>query len=147
MAIRGRDGRLLADEWTHGPRTLLGLAVHGFPNFFTMTGPGSTTVLSNVLRAIEHHAEWLVDLLDHARARDLVTIEATAAAQQDWTEQVRAAAARTLYRFADSYYVGANIPGKARGLIPYSGGLDRYRAICADIASDKYRGFDLARVR
>ncbi|PWW66505.1 cyclohexanone monooxygenase [Actinokineospora spheciospongiae] len=144
--ITGRDGAELAARWAGGPRSYLGLAVAGFPNLFTITGPGSTMVLSNVLRAIEHHVTWIRDLLVHLRETD-ATAEAETAAQDDWVEQVAAAAAKTLYGHTDSYYLGANVEGKARVFMPYAGGLDTYRRICDSVAEDGYRGFRLTPAR
>ncbi|GAA1991604.1 NAD(P)/FAD-dependent oxidoreductase [Amycolatopsis minnesotensis] len=143
--ITGRDGVSLAKRWASGPETYLGLAVAGFPNLFTITGPGSTTVLSNVLRAIEHHVAWITDLLRHLRSTGQAA-EADQGAQDDWTGQVADAAGRTLYHHADSYYLGANIEGKARVFMPYAGGLDVYRGICDSVARDGYRGFTLSHV-
>ncbi|QWF78894.1 flavin-containing monooxygenase [Amycolatopsis sp. CA-230715] len=144
IEITGRDGVPLAKRWESGPETYLGLAVAGFPNLFTITGPGSTTVLSNVLRAIEHHVSWITDLLRHLRSTGEVA-EAEQEAQEDWTRQVAEAASRTLYHHADSYYLGANIDGKARVFMPYAGGLDVYRGICDAVARDGYRGFALSK--
>lgn len=115
----------------------------GFQNLFTITGPGSTMVLSNVLRAIEHHVAWIRDRLLHLRSTGQMCAEADSAAQEDWTGQVAEAAAKTLYRYADSYYLGANVPGKPRVFMPYSGGFDVYRGICASVAQQGYRGFTL----
>ncbi len=144
MNITGRDGVTLTDQWAKGPKSYLGLAVAGFPNLFTITGPGSTMVLSNVLRAIEHHVEWIRDLLLTLRSTDRLFAEAEPTAQEDWVGQVAAAASRTLYHHTDSYYLGANIPGKARVFMPYAGGLDVYRRICDSVAADGYRGFTLS---
>jgi len=144
MGLRGRDGRSLADVWRDGPRSWLGLAVAGFPNLFTITGPGSTMVLSNVLRAIEHHVEWVCDLLTEARERGVTEIEALEPAQDEWVARVAELAGRTLYPQTDSYYVGANVDGKARVFAPFAGGLDAYRAICDGVAVEGYRGFRLA---
>ncbi|MFK0247792.1 flavin-containing monooxygenase [Amycolatopsis azurea] len=145
MNITGRDGSSLTRQWEKGPKSYLGLAVAGFPNLFTITGPGSTMVLSNVLRAIEHHVGWIRDLLLTLRSTDLSVAEADDAAQEEWACQVAAAAGRTLYHHTDSYYLGANIDGKARVFMPYAGGLDVYRRICDSVASDGYRGFSLSR--
>ncbi|RJQ79092.1 NAD(P)/FAD-dependent oxidoreductase [Pseudonocardiaceae bacterium YIM PH 21723] len=144
LGITGRDGRSLADDWRAGPRSYLGLAIAGFPNLFTLTGPGSTLVLSNMMRAIEHHVDWVLDALSHARDGGLTEFEAQAEAQEAWTAQVAELAGRTLYPNTDSYYLGANIPGKPRVFVPYSGGLDAYRRTCDDIARDGYRGFRTA---
>ncbi|GAA4526530.1 flavin-containing monooxygenase [Amycolatopsis samaneae] len=146
MDVTGRDGARLAEEWADGPRTYLGLAVAGFPNLFTITGPGSTMVLSNMLRAIEHHVAWIRDLLVRLRSAGVGTAEAGRAAQEDWAERVAEAAGRTLYHHADSYYLGANIAGKARVFMPYAGGLDVYRRVCDSVAQEGYHGFRLSHV-
>ncbi|WP_307793420.1 NAD(P)/FAD-dependent oxidoreductase [Amycolatopsis sp. MtRt-6] len=144
LGVRGRGGRSLGDVWRDGPRSYLGLAVAGFPNLFTVTGPGSTMVLSNVLRAIEHHVEWLCDLLVAARDRGAVEVEALESAQDEWVARVAELAGRTLYPRTDSYYVGANVEGKARVFAPFAGGLDAYRRICDGVAAEGYRGFRFA---
>lgn len=143
MDVRGRGGTSLAHEWRAGPLTYLGLSVAGFPNLFIVAGPGSPSVLSNVVVSIEQHVEWLAALLAHARACGVTEIEATSDAQAAWVERVNAVANATLYPTANSWYLGANIPGKPRVFMPYAGGLRSYRRICDEIAADGYRGFDL----
>lgn len=146
MNIRGRGGVSLSDTWrSQGPRTYLGLAVHGFPNLFTITGPGSPSVLVNMIMAGEQHATWIADLLEHLRSGDARRIEAQPGAQDDWSNHVNEAAHRTLYPRANSWYVGANIPGKPRMFMPYAGGFDVYRRTCDEIAADNYAGFSLSR--
>jgi len=142
--IRGRDGVRLADEWAHGPRTYLGVAVAGFPNLFTMTGPQSPSALSNVVTSIEQHVEWIGDLLRHLSEHGLSTVEATPAAQEEWVAHVNAVAAATLYPTAASWYMGANIPGKPRIFMPYIGGVGNYRQRCEKIAANGYEGFVLS---
>ncbi len=144
MGITGRGGHALAEEWRDGPRSYLGLAVAGFPNLFTITGPGSTLVLSNVMRALEHHVDWVLEALIHLRDNGITEFEAEAAAQRDWVGQVAELAGRTLYPHTDSYYLGANIDGKPRVFAPYAGGLDAYRRACEEIAREGYRGFRTA---
>jgi cation diffusion facilitator CzcD-associated flavoprotein CzcO len=139
--IRGRGGRSLREDWAAGPHTYLGLASAGYPNLFFVTGPGSPSVLSNVVLSIEQHVEWIADLVDHLRKHDLTTVEADEAAQEQWVEQVNAAAEATLMMKAASWYLGANVPGKPRVFMPYVGGVGRYRAICEEVAADDYRGF------
>ena len=144
MDIRGRDGLTLAEAWEAGPRNYLGLQVAGFPNLFTVTGPGSPSVLCNMPVAIEQHAEWIADCIAHMRSHDLERIEARPEAMDDWVEQVNAAANATLLPQAThSWYLGANVPGKPRVFMPYAGGMVRYREICADIAAKNYEGFTL----
>ncbi|HWA61077.1 MAG TPA: NAD(P)/FAD-dependent oxidoreductase [Caulobacteraceae bacterium] len=140
--IRGVDGRPLREAWRDGPKSYLGLMVAGFPNLFTITGPGSPSVLSNMISSCEQHVEWIADCLkwlgEHGRTR----MEADPAAQEDWVRQVNEAADRTLFPKANSWYIGANIPGKPRVFMPYVGG--QYRPICNAVAAEGYRGFRLA---
>jgi cation diffusion facilitator CzcD-associated flavoprotein CzcO len=145
IEIRGRDGALLADEWRPGPRTYLGIAVAGFPNLFTITGPLSPSVLSNMVVSIEQHVEWITDCIVHLRSGGFAWIEATAEAEAGWVEHVAEVGAMTLFPRADSWYMGANVPGKARVFLPYLGGVGVYRDLCADVAANGYRGFTLAR--
>jgi cyclohexanone monooxygenase len=141
LGIRGAGGVTLADAWTDGPRTYLGLSVPGFPNLFTITGPGSPGVVTNVPVAIEQHVEWVADVLCFARNRGAATIEAAPDAATRWTGHVQDVANETLYPTADSWYMGANIPGKPRVFLPYIGGLDVYRAKCDEIAAAGYPGY------
>ena len=146
IAITGRDGRVLRDEWAGGPHSYLGLAVEGYPNLFTVTGPGSPSVISNVIVSIEQHVEWITRCLQHLDGHELTTIEASAEAQEDWGRQVAAAAEGTMYTAPGcaSWYLGANIEGKSRVFMPYVGGVGRYRSICDDVEADDYRGFVLS---
>lgn len=141
--IAGRDGRRLADAWSAGPRTYLGLQTAGFPNLFFVAGPGSPSVLTNVIVSIEHHVQWLSQLLVDLRARDQDTVEASEEAQDEWVAHVNEVADQTLYPTANSWYLGANVPGKPRVFMPYAGGLRQYRKICTSVAEDGYRGFVL----
>ena len=144
MDIRGRDGASLAKAWEAGPRNYLGLQVAGFPNLFTVTGPGSPSVLCNMPVAIEQHAEWIADCIAHMRANDIATIEPRPDAVDAWVQEVNAAANATLLPLAThSWYLGANVPGKPRVFMPYAGGMARYREICADVAANNYQGFTL----
>jgi len=138
--IRGRGGRSLRQMWADGPRSYLGLAVAGFPNMFTVTGPGSPSVLVNVIMAIEQHVEWLAELLGHLRDRGVTQVEADPGHQDAWVAHVADLAAATLYPQADSWFIGANVPGKPRVFLPYVGGLDRYRRRCDEIAAAGYPG-------
>ena len=145
MDIRGRDGLTLAEAWKSGPRNYLGLQVAGFPNLFTVTGPGSPSVLCNMPVAIEQHAEWIADCIAAMRERGLERIEAKPEAMDTWVQQVNAAANATLLPLAaSSWYLGANVPGKPRVFMPYAGGMARYRRICADVAANGYEGFALS---
>jgi cyclohexanone monooxygenase len=141
--IRGRNGQSLRQAWQDGPCTYLGLAISGFPNLFTVTGPGSPSVLSNVIAAGEQHVEWIGRLLTSMRDRGLSVVEADQAAQDAWTEHVNQVAAGTLYPRADSWYVGANVPGKPRIFMPYVGGVGNYRRRCDQVADNGYQGFSL----
>jgi cyclohexanone monooxygenase len=141
LRIRGRGGRALADAWREGPRTYLGLAVPGFPNLFTITGPGSPSVLSNMPVSIEQHVEWIGDCLAWLRAQEAEGIEATGQAAADWTNHVQEVAGHTLHPKVASWYMGANIPGKPRVFLPYIGGVGAYRDRCAAIAARGYEGF------
>src|SRR6218665_689964 len=141
--IRGRDNASLKQKWAGGPRTYLGLAIAGFPNLFTITGPGSPSVFSNPLVSIEQHVEWITGCITYLRERRLERIEATAEAEEGWVAHVKEVADRTLYPLANSWYMGANIPGKTRVLMPYAGGVGAYRKKCEDIAAQGYEGFSL----
>jgi cation diffusion facilitator CzcD-associated flavoprotein CzcO len=143
LGIRGRGGQPLDAAWEAGPRTYLGLSVPGFPNLFTITGPGSPSVLSNMPVSIEQHVEWISDCLAWLRERDLDGIEATEPATAAWTQHVQDVAAMTLFPKAASWYMGANIPGKPRLFLPYVGGVGNYRRKCAEIAANGYEGFVL----
>src|SRR5258706_8690391 len=138
MKIKGRAGTTLVDKWTAGPRTYLGLMTAGFPNLFMITGPGSPSVLSNMIVSIEQHVDWLTDCIAHARARGASAVEATQAAEDGWVALVDEVGHRTLYPKANSWYMGANIPGKARVFMPYIGGVGTYREICDDGAAKGY---------
>jgi len=139
--IRGRDGVTLADKWRDGPQTYLGLMTTGFPNLFMITGPGSPSVLSNMIVSIEQHVDWISDCLTAIGGRQGDCIEATGQAEQDWVQHVAEAADRTLFPLANSWYMGANIPGKPRVILPYVAGVGAYRRICDEIVADSYRGF------
>jgi cation diffusion facilitator CzcD-associated flavoprotein CzcO len=145
MNITGRGGLSLAEAWKAGPRNYLGLQVAGFPNLFTITGPGSPSVLCNMPVAIEQHVDWITGCIAHLRAKGLERIEARPEAVERWVEQVNIAANATLLtQVPHSWYVGANIPGKPRVFMPYAGGMARYRDICEDIAARGYEGFALS---
>jgi len=141
--IAGRDGVTLRDAWADGPVSYLGLMVAGFPNLFTITGPGSPSVLSNMMVSIEQHVDWIADALAAMRARGVMTIEAAPDAQDDWVRQVAEVGASTLYPRANSWYMGVNVPGKPQVFMPYVGGVGTYREICDDIAVRGYAGFRL----
>ena len=142
--IRGRAGGALRDKWAEGPRSYLGLAIAGFPNLFAITGPGSPSVLSNMIVSIEQHVDWIADCLAYLRGHGLRTIEATAGAEEAWGAHVNEVGHATLYPAANSWYMGANIPGKPRVFMPYVGGVGAYRRKCDDVAATGYAGFTLS---
>ena len=142
--IRTTSGVSLRELWAHGPRTYLGLMTAGLANLFMITGPGSPSVLSNVIVSIEQHVEWISNCLDYLRANGIQRIEADAAAQDNWVTHVNEVADRTLLPQGASWYVGANIPGKPRVFMPYIGGVGVYRKKCQEIADAGYTGFRLA---
>ncbi|MEV0452454.1 NAD(P)/FAD-dependent oxidoreductase [Streptomyces sp. NPDC050600] len=141
--VRGRGGRRLKDVWSGGPRTYLGLGVDGFPNLFNLTGAGSPSVMANVVLCAEQHGDWLADCLRHLDEHGHRAIEATAEAVEEWVAQCRDRAAATLFPAANSWYLGANIPGKPRVFMPFIGGFGVYGEILADIAASGYKGFTL----
>jgi cyclohexanone monooxygenase len=141
--IRGRGDLPLAKAWAAGPRTYLGLGVPGFPNLFTVTGPGSPSVLTNMVTSIEQHVDWITSCLEHLRANDLVTIEADDDAADRWVDYVNAVAGITLFTTCNSWYLGANVPGKPRVFMPLPG-FPPYAEQCASVAAGGYEGFTLA---
>jgi cyclohexanone monooxygenase len=144
MGIAGRDGGKLADKWDSGPRTYLGLMTAGFPNMFMITGPGSPSVLSNMMVSIEQHVDWIADCLRHLWANGIDRIEPAQAAEDAWVEHVNEVAHSTLYPSAASWYMGANIEGKPRVFMPYIGGVGAYRLKCDEVAANGYEGFELS---
>jgi cyclohexanone monooxygenase len=143
--IRVKGGRVLADEWQAGPRTYLGLMMAGFPNMFVVTGPGSPSVKTQMILAIEQHTDWIADCLAHLRAGGFTRIEPDREAQDAWVQHVNDVADGTLYPLANSWYVGANIPGKPRVFMPYVGGFADYKGKCDAVAAGDYEGFVLTR--
>ena len=139
--IRGRDGIGLKDKWEAGPRTYLGLTVAGFPNLFLITGPGSPSVMSNMIISIEQHVEWISDCLSWMRERGHAVIEAESAAEDGWVAHVNEVADATLLPKANSWYMGANVPGKPRVFMPYIGGCGPYRQQCEKVVAEDYSGF------
>jgi cyclohexanone monooxygenase len=145
--IRGRDGLSMRTEWEAGPRTYLGLMSAGFPNLFMVTGPGSPSVLSNMMVSIEQHVDWIVGCIEHVDARGASSIEARVDAQDEWVEHVNEVAYKTLYPKANSWYMGANIPGKPSVFLPYIGGVGNYREKCDEVAANGFVGFDIVASR
>jgi len=143
IGITGRGGQTLAAKWEAGPRTYLGIMSAGFPNLFMITGPGSPSVLSNMMVSIEQHVDWIADCLRHLTSNQLDCIEPSQAAEDAWVDHVNQVADTTLYPAAASWYMGANIPGKPRVFMPYIGGVGAYRQTCDEIATNGYQGFQL----
>jgi len=141
--IKGRGGKSIADVWAHGPQTYLGLTVAGFPNLFLITGPGSPSVLSNMAVSIEQHVDWVVDRLSALREAGFTAMEATETAQDGWQRHMADCATLTLHRLANTWYTGANVPGKPQGVMPYTGGVGPYRSICNEIVDQGMLGFRL----
>ena len=143
MDIRGRNDLSLKDKWSEGPKTYLGLQVAGFPNMFMITGPGSPSVLSNMTVSIEQHIEWISNFLVYMREGEIEVAEADADAETAWVSHVNEVAESTMYMLANSWYLGANIPGKPRVFMPYAGGVGTYRKKCDEVADNGYEGFIL----
>jgi cation diffusion facilitator CzcD-associated flavoprotein CzcO/acetyl esterase/lipase len=141
--ITGRDGVTLKEKWDHGPLTYLGLTTLGFPNLFMITGPGSPSVLSNMSVSIEQHVDWIADCVEFLRERGFERIEPTKTAEDGWNQHVNDCGEITLFPFANSWYMGANIPGKPRVFLPYIGGVGVYRGTCDAVVEQGYLGFDM----
>ena len=141
--ITGSKGITLRDKWAHGPETYLGLMTAGFPNFFTVTGPGSPSVLSNMVVSIEQHVEWICDVLDDLRRKGIELIEPTKTAEAGWVQHVNDCANITLLPQTNSWYTGANVPGKPQVFLPYIGGVGPYRKACDEVVERDYIGFVL----
>jgi len=141
--VRNGAGATLADKWSAGPRTYLGLMTAGFPNLFMITGPGSPSVLTNMIMSIEQHVDWITDCIAHLRDRGVRRMEADPTSEDRWVEHVNAVADQTLLPKTASWYVGANVPGKPRVFMPYIGGLGAYRTRCDEVAANGYEGFRL----
>ena len=139
--IRGRGDQALKDKWYAGPRTYLGLMSEAFPNMFMITGPGSPSVKGNMLNSLEQHVDFVTDSILHMRERGFALMEPTREAEDDWVDHVQETANRTLFPRANSWYMGANIPGKPRLFMPYIGGVGRYRQICEEKVESGYEGF------
>jgi cation diffusion facilitator CzcD-associated flavoprotein CzcO/acetyl esterase/lipase len=139
--IAGRNGVTLKEKWADGPQSYLGLTTTGFPNFFAITGPGSPSVLSNMAVSIEQHVEYVTDLIGYMRDKGFEVVEPTPTAESGWDQHVADAASITLYTQANSWYMGANVPGKPRVFYPYIGGVEIYRAACEEVKQKDYLGF------
>ncbi|MFL0584585.1 flavin-containing monooxygenase [Solibacillus silvestris] len=145
LDIRGRNGVSLQEKWENGAKveTYLGLGLAGFPNFFTITGPQSPSVLTNVPTAIEQHVEWISDCLNYLREHNVKTIEPTVEAEVQWSKQCTEIANGTLFTKTESWYTGSNIDGKSRDFLIYLNGLDNYRQLCNEVAEHGYKGYQL----
>ena len=143
MDIRGRNDLPLKEKWSEGPKTYLGLQVSGFPNMFMITGPGSPSVLCNMPVAIEQHIEWISEFIEFLDENGIETAEAGINYESAWVSHVNEVAEPTMFMLANSWYLGANIPGKPRVFMPYAGGLGTYREKCNEIADNGYEGFIL----
>lgn len=141
LNITGEHNEPLKEKWAIGPRTYLGLMTAGFPNLFMITGPGSPSVLSNMPVSIEQHVEWISECIQYMQDHNFTRIEPVATSEDHWVAHVNEVANRTLYPRANSWYLGANIPGKPRIFMPYVGGVGNYRIKCAEVAEKGYEGF------
>lgn len=140
--VRGENGTTLTEKWAEGPKTYLGLATAGFPNLFLVTGPGSPSVLSNMLPSIEHHVEWIAQCIEHMTTHQLTRIDAQATAQETWVDHVNEVASATIYPNCNSWYLGANVEGKKRVFMPYLG-VPSYLEKCREVVANGYQGFSL----
>lgn len=143
MDIRGRDGRTLNDKWAGGGRSHLGLMIEGFPNMFVIAGPNGPSALANFVLLNEQNIDWVSDCIAHMDAQGFTSIEANLDAEEAWMQKVTTLGSLSLYPTANTWYTGANVPGKARTFPVYIGGLGRYREICSDAAASGYSGFTL----
>ena len=142
--IRVEGGPSLKEAWSAGPRTYLGLMIAGFPNLFMIMGPGSPSVKAQMILGAEQHTDWIAECLQHLRSRELSSVEATAKAEEDWVIHVKEVADSTLYPLANSWYLGANIPGKPQVFMPYVGGVQLYKKKCDEVVANGYEGFSIS---
>ena len=136
--ITGKNGKKLKQVWKDGPKSFLGLLINGFPNLFTVTGPGSPSVLTNMMVAIEQHVEWISNCINFLSKSNLNEVEADELFQIEWMDHIEEVAKNTLRYTCNSWYVGANVPGKKRVFMPYAGGFGKYREKCDEIAENNY---------
>ena len=142
--ITGKNNKKLKDKWKNGPRSYLGISISDFPNLFTVTGPGSPSVLTNMIVAIEQHVEWIFDCISFLYRSNKNNIEANLEFENTWMDHIEEVASNTLRYTCNSWYVGANVPGKKRVFMPYAGGFGKYREKCDEVASNSYTGFDIS---
>jgi cation diffusion facilitator CzcD-associated flavoprotein CzcO len=143
--IVGRDGARLRDDWAHGPRSYLGLGVDGFPNLFLISGPGAPAVLANMVLHAEAHVNWIADAIGYLDDHGYTAMEATPDAVDGWGAELARRAEASLFTKANSWYLGANVPGKPRVFMLFLGGFAAYNDICAEVADAGYKGFDLVK--
>ena len=134
----GNGGLSLREAWREGPYTFLGVASHDFPNLFFITGPGSPSVLSNMIVSIEQHVDWITALIRTMQEQGIAATHPTEQAQREWMRTVHDEAAKTLYLSGNSWYLGANVPGKPRVFMPYVAGVGKYRRIAEEEAAQGY---------
>jgi cyclohexanone monooxygenase len=139
--LRGRAGQTIQQKWSESPDNYLGMALHGFPNLFMVCGPGSPSVLANMVIHIEQQVDWIGRCLAYLDEKGFTCIEADAIAERNWVEHVNRIAGRTLFPTCNSWYLGANIPGKPRAFLPYAGGFHTYTDQCDAVAAGGYHGF------
>jgi cyclohexanone monooxygenase len=142
--IRGRGDVSLRERWADGPSSYLGLAMTDFPNLFTVTGPGSPSVFTNMLPTIEQHVEWISECLAYMKAHEYTVIEAESNAEKAWWDHVQSVAEQGLKATTDSWYLGANVAGKSRVFMPYYGGFPEYCRVCEQVVADGFEGFTIA---
>lgn len=143
LNLSGKGGLSLTDKWQDGPQAYLGLCTAGFPNLFMITGPGSPGILTNFPGCIEQNVDWIADVMSRMRETDAVEIEATEEAERQWVADIAAVADTTLFPTVDSWYMNTNLPGKPRVFTAYFNGMHTYAEICADVAANDYKGFEM----
>ncbi len=143
LNLRGRGGQSLAEKWKDGPLAYLGLCSAGFPNLFMITGPGSPGILTNFPGCIEQNVDWITDLMVHMRETGASEVEATSDAESRWVQDIAEVADTTLLTTVDSWYMNTNLPGKPRVFTAYFSGMDTYADVCADVAKNDYKGFEI----
>jgi cation diffusion facilitator CzcD-associated flavoprotein CzcO len=145
MDVRGRNNLSMAGKWKDGARSYLGIMVAGFPNLFTVSGPGSPSAFVNLILGSEQHVDWITECIAYLRANHVKTIEAQESAELEWGVEVAAAANKTVIPLGNSWWIGANIPGKPRVFLPYLGGYPVYKKKCDEVAESGYAAFTLTR--
>ena len=141
--IKGKNNYTLKEKWKNGPKTYLGIASESFPNMFMVSGPGSPSVLTNMLVSIEQHVDWIFDCIDYMKVNKLKTIEPSKEAENSWVDHNQDVAKDHVRSSCNSWYIGANIEGKARIFMPYVGGFPEYVKKCNEVSKNNYEGFHL----